>query len=172
MVNFTDWSAGLSNLLCNFPWPTWIAAASNVVMMLGVEHWFPWSFHLGHKLSRYHAFASGCIAIVLSFGLWAIMEGLLTAWLIFTITILLLHWPGWRLKAIHRINYILAYVLTTLPALAVFGGWAIWAGEIVALVGLCGLYVVGGIATKVFNILDKVGVNENFERINHLDNKH
>lgn len=161
-----------TELLKEFPWPSWIAAASNVVMMLGLEHWFPWSFHLGRKLSRYEAFAAGCIAIVFSFGLWALMEGLWLAWLVFTVAILLLHWPGWRLKAIYQIKYIFAYVITTLPVLVIFGIWAIWAGEVTALVGVCGLYVVGGFATIGFNILDKLGMSENFERINHLNDRH
>lgn len=154
----------------NFPWATWVASASNVVMMLATAHWFPWSFHLGHKLSRYWAFVCGCIAIIFSFGLWALMENRGLSWLVFTTCMLLLHWPGWRFRPIHRINYVLTYVIISLPILAVFGVWSSWAGDYVALVSVGGLYVVGGLFTIVFNILDKLGMSENLDRINH--NKH
>ena len=155
------------DFISNFPWFTWLASASNVVMMLAVAHWFPWSFHLGHKLSRYWAFVCGCISIVLSFGLWALMENRPQAWLHFTAIILLLHWPGWRLKWVISINYVLAYVITSIPVLIVFGVWASWTGDYVALAGALGLYVVGGLATIAFNFLDKLGMSENFDRINH-----
>lgn len=95
------------------------------------------------------------------------MENMPLAWLVFTTSILLLHWPGWRLKFVHSINYILAYVIISIPVLVVFGAWASWTGDYVALVGVSGLYVVGGMATIVFNILDKLGMSENFDRINH-----
>jgi hypothetical protein len=155
------------SILSEFPWLTWLAAASNVVMMLAAEHWFPWSFHLGYKLPRYLAFVAGCIAILFSFGLWALMESMLLSWLVFTAALLLLHWPGWLVPWVNRINYILAYVITSLPALAVFGAWAFWAGEMTAFWGVFGLYIVGGVATIAANILDKLGISENFERINH-----
>lgn len=155
------------DFISNFPWFTWLAAASNVVMMLATAHWFPWSFHLGHKLNQYWAFVCGCISIIFSFGLWALQENMLLAWLVFTTSILLLHWPGWRFKAMYGINYILAYIITSIPVLAAFGVWVIWEGEYLALAGVSGLYVVGGMATIVFNILDKLGMSENFDRINY-----
>lgn len=158
------------DFITNFPWFSWLASASNVAMILATAHWFPWSFHLGHKLNQYWAFVCGCIAIIFSFGLWALQENMGLAWLVFTACMLLLHWPGWRLKAIHRINYVLAYIITSIPVLAAFGVWAIWEGDSkasIALAGVSGLYVVGGIATIAFNTLDKLGMSENFDRINH-----
>lgn len=157
----------LENFITSFPWPTWLLAAWGVAMALGVLHWFPWSFVIGHCLTRYTAFLSGCIAITVSFGLWALAEGLLIPWLMFTAVIALLHWPLWLFEPMHKVNYILTYVLATLPVLIVYSLWAAWAGAqaAVALIGVCGLYAAGGLATWGFNLADKIGNSEHFERL-------
>lgn len=153
--------------LMSFPFDTWLSSAVNLVLMLAVSHWFPWSFHLGHKLTRYWAFTTGCISIVLSFGLWALMEDKGQAWLNLSLAVILFHWMSWRLPFMYarQLSRPIAYGIASFPILAVFAGWAIGAGAYVALVGLAALYAIGGIATLIFYHLDTMGVND-FDRRN------
>jgi hypothetical protein len=159
MVSFIEF-------LNNFPSVGFCVSALNLVFILGILHWFPWSYHIGRKLSNYEAFLSGCLGIVGGFIKFALIVTGPEAWVTLAAILILFHWPLWTIPRFRTWGRIRSFFVASIAPLLVFGAWAIGRGEVYSAVAVAGLYVVGWLATLGFYQLDKWGESKNVHRIN------
>lgn len=155
-----------SEFLASFPVRAFIAAALNLVMVLGLLHWFPWSFHIGRKLTNYEAFLTGCVGMLGAYGKYETIAGGWQPWAIFAAILVLLHWPLWAWAKLAQMGRIRSFVVASVGPMVVYAAWSVWVGNINAAAAICGLYAAGWLGTLTFYWLDSIGDSNNANRIN------
>lgn len=158
----------MPNLECitSFPYIAYIISAINLSLVLAIFHWFPWSFHIGRKLTGYEAFLCGCLGILGAFGKYALLTANFWIWLALLVILILFHWPLWSLPRFRAWGRVTSFVAASIAPILVFVAYALRVGDKEAAVVLVGLYAAGWVATVGFYQLDARGEGNNALHIN------